>query len=226
MSLPRVDATPAKADRRGTKIIAWEEVEPHYRSGIRSLADIGKEFGVSDAGIVKKARREGWTRDLAKKIAAKADAKVSAAAVSVEVSAQRAANQDQVVEANAELQYRIRMEHRRDIRRSRTLFQNLLMELESLTGTPALFERLGELLDEGGPDAGGTWRRDKLNELYKKVIGLTGRIENSKKLVEVLEKLVRMEREAFGIDRVEGESSPLDEMLKKLARERRERGGA
>lgn len=44
------------------KEIDWEAVEMQYRAGIRSLKEIGKEFGVSDAGIIKRARRDEWTR--------------------------------------------------------------------------------------------------------------------------------------------------------------------
>jgi len=54
------------------RTIEWDLIEPHYRAGIRSLKDIGKEFGVSDAAIIKRAKRDGWVRDLAAKIQAKA----------------------------------------------------------------------------------------------------------------------------------------------------------
>ena len=47
------------------KAVDWEAVEREYRAGIRSLKDIGAEFGVSDAGIVKRAKRDGWERERA-----------------------------------------------------------------------------------------------------------------------------------------------------------------
>lgn len=78
------------------KSIDWESVEGAYRAGIRSLKDIGAEFGVSDAGIIKRAKRDGWARNLAAKIAARAEAKVSAAVVSDLVSAQRAFNEERI----------------------------------------------------------------------------------------------------------------------------------
>jgi len=46
------------------KNIDWEAVEIQYRAGVRSLKDIGAEFGVSDAGIIKKARKEEWVRGI------------------------------------------------------------------------------------------------------------------------------------------------------------------
>ena len=209
--------TEPKKDKR---VIDWDAVKTQYGLGTRSLMDIGKEFGVSDAGIIKRAKKDGWTKDLGAKVRAKADAKVSAAAVSAEVSVARAANEQTVVEANSELQYKIRIAHRTDIARGRKLFQKLMDELESTTDNKALFDQLGELLDTSGPDENGRMVVDKLNEIYRKVIGMTGRVDSAKKLVEILEKVVKMEREAFGIDSEDKGASPIDQLLMRIARER------
>jgi len=178
--------------------IDWELVEVHYRAGIRSLKDIGAEYGVSDAGILKKAKKEGWTRDLAAKIKAKADAKVSAAVVSAEVSAAKALTENTVVEANAELQYRIRMSHRTDIARVKNLLIMLLAEAEHQGANVALYQELGELLFQ--PDDKGT---DKLNEIYRKAMSLPSRVGVLKQITETLALLIKLEREAFGIDAVQ-----------------------
>ena len=197
-------------------VIDWDGVELHYRAGIRSLKSIGAEYGVSDAGIIKRAKRDGWTRNLAAKIKAKTEAKVSAAAVSAVVSEQKAANEHQLIEATSDLQVKTLMSHRTDIGRTRALFGALLGELEAETGSLALFQALGELLDTSGPDHTGTWRQDKLNELYKKVISTTGRIDGAKKLTEMLEKLVKLERQAFGISDGEEEKEGFDQVIKSL----------
>ena len=189
--------TPKKTD--------WNAIEPHYRAGIRSLKDIGKEFDVSDAGIIKHAKKMEWTRDLAAKIKAKAEAKVSAAAVSALVSEQRSANEQTVVEANAEMQYRIRMAQRTDIQRARKLTMNLLGELEVSSDNHELMGQLGSLMQS--PDERGV---DKLNELYRKVTSLTGRVGNMKQLAESLKTLVGLEREAFGLN--VDEKPPADDL--------------
>lgn len=44
-------------------VVDWETVEREYRAGIKSLMVIGKEHGVSDAGILKRARKAGWMRE-------------------------------------------------------------------------------------------------------------------------------------------------------------------
>lgn len=203
------------------KAIDWEAVELHYRSGIRSLKDIGKEYGVSDAGIIKKAKLNGWARDLGAKIRAKADAKVSAAAVSAEVSEQRAANEQAVIEANSDLQYRVRMEAREDVMRLERLVRMLMTEVEAETNDPDLFSKLGELLDESGEDANGKWRQDKRNELYTKVISAAWRIDAAKKLVEMTEKLVKLKFQVFGVSDEEAGETAIETVLKRALQGRK-----
>lgn len=176
------------------KSIDWEAVEIQYRAGIRSLKDIGSEFGVSDAGILKRAKRDGWVRDLKSKIRAKADAKVSASLVSGEVSAQTKVAEAAVIEAESTVQARIRLTHRTDINRARNLVMSLLGEVESQTNDPELFDRLGELVVDTGSDA-----ESKLLEAYRRVISTPGRIDGMKKLADSLKTLITLEREAYGL---------------------------
>ena len=206
------------------RVIDWEMVAVHYRAGIRSLKDIGKEYGVSDAGILKKAKVLGWTRDLKAKIKAKADAKVSAAAVSEEVSAAKAANEIVVVEANAELQYRIRMEHRQDIGRTRNLFKSLLGEVELATQEKGTFEAviaiMGKIIAAETDDDAKKLMASQFGDLegdIRKLTSINNRIDSAKKLTEILERLVKMEREAFGIDGDDEKAkSGIDDLLSRI----------
>ena len=197
------------------KLIDWEAVELHYRAGIRSLKDIGAEYGVSDAGIIKRAKRDGWERDLRAKIQAKAEAKVSASLVSAEVSAQTKVAERQLIEANAQAVADIRLAHRHDIRRARTLTNALLNELEQQTdpNTLAMLQELGELLrreDDNG--------NDRRNDLYVKVISLSERSKTMKTLADSLRVMVDMERTAFGMDKeVEKQEDPLTKLLNAIA---------
>lgn len=204
------------------KIVDWVVVEADYRAGTKPLRQIAEENGISHVAIGKRAKRLEWTRNLAAKIQAQADAKVTKAAVTAEVTKERRLVTEQtVVEANAELQFQIRMAHRKDIARARALFGNLASEVEVQTDNLADFQKLGELLDETGPDENGKWKIDKRNQIYQKVIDTLGRVDSAKKLTEILEKVVRLEREAFGIDKGDGEASnPVDDLLKKIHGER------
>lgn len=176
--------------------IDWEAVELAYRAGIRSLKDIGKQFQVSDAGILKRAKRDGWTRDLSAKIRAKAEAKVSAAAVSTEVSALTKLAENQLVDANAQMQADIILTHRQDIGRCRKLAMSLLGELEQQSENVDLYEKLGDLMKFENEEISAARR-----ELISKVIALPSRTKTMKELAETLKSLVALEREAFGIDK-------------------------
>ena len=196
------------------KQIDWEALEIQYRAGIRSLKDIGSEFGVSDAAIIKRAKRDNWSRDLRAKIQARADAKVSASLVRAEVSAQTKVREQEVVEANAQAVADIRLAHRSDIRRARNLTNSLLAELEAQTdpSTLAMLHELGEMLrneDDNG--------QDRRNDLYMKVISLSERSKTMKTLADSLRVVVDMERTAFSMDKDQGPAAdPLTSLLKTI----------
>lgn len=173
----------------------WERIEADYRAGVMSVREIAASQGITHGAINKRAKRDGWERDLTAKIKAKADALVSKREVSSQVSTEKAATDKAIVDANAEAIARIRLSHRSDIVRSRTLVMSLLSELEGQTENRELFEKLGELMMS--PDENG---RDKLYEAYQKVISLSGRTSTMKALSDSLKTLVGLEREAWGLE--------------------------
>lgn len=193
------------------KQIDWEAVEIQYRAGIRSLKDIGGEFGVSDAAIIKRSKRDGWVRDLKAKILARADAKVSAAVVSAEVSARTKLNERETIERASDEIASVRLGQRKDIQRSRSIVMRLFDELELQAGpeNAMLLGELGELLRKED-DKG----QDKLNDLYQKIISLPGRAKTMKDLGESLRVLVGLERLAFGMD--DKSAAPADAFSKML----------
>lgn len=172
----------------------WERVELDYRAGLLSVREIAEARGCSHTAINKRAKKEGWERDLKAKIRAKADALVSKREVSKEVSTERAETERTVVEANALVIADIRMAHRRDIKRARSLCLALLEEMEDQTTNRELYQELGDLLR--AEDRNGVDRR---NDLYNRVISSSGRISSTKQLSETLRILVALEREAYGI---------------------------
>lgn len=190
--------------------VDWEAVEREYRAGLRSLADIGGEYGVSAPGILKRAKKDGWARDLSAKIKAKAEAKVNAALVNAEVNARPSASEIQTIEANAQLLADKVLNQRADIQRSRSIVQKLWNLVEVELDAPEEFEKLGELLrceDEFG--------NDKLNELYRAAIGLPQQVKNAKALADALKVLIELERKVLKIDDQpiggEGEGSALND---------------
>lgn len=174
----------------------WERIELDYRAGIKTLRQIAGEHELSEGAIRKRAKRDDWTRDLSERIQSKADALVRTEAVRSEVRTERAASERAIVEANAEAVASVRLAHRKDIHRARSLTNALLDELEGQTDPQTLqaLQELGDVMRD--PDAS----RDRLNEIYQAVITLPERSKTMKVLAESLQKLVDMERTAFGMD--------------------------
>lgn len=181
-----------------TKAVDWERIELDYRAGAMSLREIAANHpGTNHVAIARRAKTEGWTRDLSERIKAKAEDLVTRAAVTADVTANRAVTEKQVVEANAQDQASVRLSHRKDIQRKRAIVASLMDEMEAQVGpeNAALLAGLGEVMRS--PDESG---QDKLNDMYRKIISLPERAKTAKTLAETLRIAVDMERQAFGMD--------------------------
>ena len=197
----------------------WERIEQLYRAGLLSIREIAASCGVSHVAIQKRAKRDGWVRDLAAKIKAKADSLVTRDTVTSVFTKEQAVTERGIVEANAQVIANVRIAHRTDIGRSRRLANKLLDELEGLTDNRHLFEQLGDLL-RSEDDKG----QDKRNDLYMKVIDLPSRSKTMKELAETLKNLIALERQAYdvgaekpGDDRSQLTEEELDRRIAKLA---------
>lgn len=52
----------------------WDRIEVDYRAGMKTLREIADEHNITEGAIRKRAKRDGWERDLAAKVRAKAPA--------------------------------------------------------------------------------------------------------------------------------------------------------
>lgn len=214
-----VSKSPPTQTKPTKPAIDWEGVEMQYRAGLRSLKDIGGQYGVSDAGILKRAKRDGWVRDLTAKIQAKAEAKVSAAAVSAEVRAGKALTEAVVIEANAEAILNVRLAHRTDIGEYRALAKSLWAELKVHTQHGDLFEELEALLhavDEDSDSDASKKRRRKQLDAFQLAMSHSGRVKTMKDLADTLKTLVGLEREAWGVTNDVGAPTSYEQTLKDL----------
>lgn len=182
--------------------IDWEGVEPEFRAGKRTLRDIGKEFGVSEGGIRKKAKELGWERDLSAKIDAKAEALVRKAEVRSEY-----ASEQEIVDTNAQIQAAAQLAERADIKRARNIVNTLFAEVEAECDNKDDFARLGEILRSEDP-AG----QDKLNDLYMATISLPQRVKSAKLLADALKVLIELERKVLRIK----DDTSLEDVAKKF----------
>ena len=191
---PTPNAQGAKAGRKAPP--DWERIEFDYRAGVRSLREIAGEHGISHVAINKRAKKDGWSRDLSAKIQAKADELVTRELVTTPVTTENRISEREVVDANAQAIVQVRMTHRKDIARSRNIVMAMMAELEASCGAESaeLLANLGDMMRS--PDEYG---RDKLNDLYQAVVSLPGRAKTMKDLAASLVSLIDKEREAFSI---------------------------
>lgn len=183
--------------------VDWERVENEYRAGLLSVREIAASHGVSHVAIGKRAKRDGWERDLNARIKAKADALVTSATVTKEVTAERALTDRAIIEANAEVIANVRLAHRKDIGRARVLAMELLAELEGQTTHRDLIDQLGEMLDS--EESGVS---DKMMNAFHAITSLPGRTKTMKDLGDTLHKLIGLEREAYNIGDTKGTPPP------------------
>ncbi|WP_289241951.1 hypothetical protein [Delftia sp.] len=203
--MPSNPAVPDQAPSAGAQprppLPDWERIGLDYRAGIKTLRQIADENGITHGAINKRAKRDGWEQDLSQKIQAKADALVSRAAVSSQVSADTKVREQAVIDGNAQAVADVRLGHRKDARRVRQLTNRLMDELEQQTD-PATLAKLQELaaaVVAPGEKPG----RDRYGELLEAVISLPERSKTLKVLAESLRIVVDMERTAFGMDKVD-----------------------
>lgn len=187
----------------------WEAIETAYRAGVMSLREIASQHGISEGAIRKRAKRDDWSRDLNAKVKERADDLVRKAEVRKQVRSETVLSERVLIEATAEAIATVRMEHRGDIRRARTLANALFDELEAECADVDALRKLGALMLD--PDENG---RDRLNELYQSIISLPERVKSMKALSETLKNLISLERQAYSMD--EGEKDKVVDALSDL----------
>ena len=171
----------------------WERIEADYRAGLMSLREIAKPHGITETAIRKRAKRDGWERDLGAKIRARAEAKLHRKEfVPLSEPAYRVSERE-IIEANAERIAQVRGEHRADITRARNQAQALLAELEA---QPDRRQRFAELLSTG--------RVDEAHAMLSQLLDLPQNIKSLRELAETLKTLIGLEREAYGLDTAPG----------------------
>ncbi|MGU9816032.1 hypothetical protein ACU684_11650 [Pseudomonas sp. LF135] len=198
-----------------TKQPDWEAIERAYRAGLLSVREIAASCGVSHTAIQKRAKANGWERDLKAKIKAKADSLVAKREVATQVASKSVETEREIIEVNAEVIANVRMAHRGDISRGRRLTNMLLDELEGLTeeqGT--LKELIAQLKDNDDVDSA-------MLELASKMASLPSRTKTMKELAETLKTLVALERQAYDLDTKSGgnDADELSKMMDDLSKD-------
>jgi hypothetical protein len=189
--------------------VDWERIELDYRAGIKSVREIAAEHGISHTAINKRSKAEKWDRDLQAKVRAKAEALVSKAAVSAEVSAERLATEKETVDANAAAIVAVRLRHRTDISGLLEEVRELAAELKFSREQMGSLERAVEVLADGDDV-------DAMRKAMNRALSLGSRAGIAKTLAETIAKMVPLEREAWGLNSEADGRSDFEKMLTEI----------
>lgn len=194
--------------------IDWTAIELDYRAGVKTLRAIGKEFGVSNPAIVKRAKRDGWPRDLSAKIRQRTAEKVSKAAVSKEVSKQNAANERQVVEAYSDKQTTATLRHQAVLDELVDTLAEQLAELR-LLNKGELRKALETVLAEE-TEVMSAQGKAALRKAFYAAIGIGGRTAAGRQVAAAIDVAIDKQRQALGMDEQATPENALIAALKEI----------
>ena len=185
----------------------WEAIERAYRAGSLSIRTIAERQGVSDTAIRKKAKVQGWARDLSDQVRKEVRSKL----VRGEVRNDQGANCEldaEIIEEAAEEGARVVRSHRRDIRKATNL-ANLLMD--DLLNTIQRREEIEDaIIDETDEDNNGMRRASMLA-----AVALPSNSKTLFQLSSAMKNLQVLERQAFSLDKKE-KTDDADEISKMM----------
>ena len=196
------DKTPRKTTKQAPKGAGrvvkrktdWEAVERDYRTGKYTLRELETKHGADNGLISRKAKKNGWTQDLAVAIKQATSAKLAEQLVSKEVSK----NQQKVsntIDAAATMGANVILGHRKGLLSITNVKDLLLHQIQQAAVHMAEIADIVEMVRN--PDDNGI---DRANDALKKAMGRSALVDDLKKLADVDEKVRKGEREAFNIE--------------------------
>jgi hypothetical protein len=160
----------------------WEAIGREYRAGQLSLREIGRIHGVSDTAIRKRAKADGWERDLTEQVQAAVRAKLVREEGSQPGSQAQRANDRDIVQTMAARGVEVVRSHQRS-----------LAQLNAISDI--LATRLAQHLDGVTPDGPGLGDKESPSDMLEK-------------LSRTRQRAIQLERQAFNLDTQPDDSSP------------------
>jgi len=195
--------TPAKAPRARAD---WQAIERDYRTGKFSDQELADKHGnvVSRQAISKRAKLQGWKKDLTAEIRQATKASVIKAQVAERVAAQVAEGCQSATEATtdavlaaAELNKQVILGHRAELRSARNLATTMLEELSDAGLLQEHRDLLAEILAGEGATASDLVQA---RQTVQRALNIGNRVQALKQLSDAFAKLQASERIAFGLD--------------------------
>lgn len=161
--------------------VLWEEVERDYRAGMLSVTMIAKKYMVDRSTVKRRAAKYGWQRDLSERVQARVKAQLSHKDVP-SMSSQE--TEEDIIATSAAVGVQVVLSHREDIAKYRDI-------------VTTFGEKLSRHLTEG------IKALNKDGDLVTEDVSLDYVAKSLNAATAALEKLIKLERQAFNLD--EGE---------------------
>jgi hypothetical protein len=211
--------------------VDWEAIERDFREAKFSLRELSDIYGPSHETINRRAKAEGWTKDLTKPIAhatqqlvlqAQVDEKRRREGVALKLVENGIGTSDaEQIAAAAGNNANVILQHQQDVGQTRQLVQTMVSELSFATHHPDVLARLVDMasdpdeLDEDGKP-GMSLDRRVLRSHLSAHLDLENRIKSVKNLAQAINTMQIAERRAHGMDKDEG-GNPALEGIRRLS---------
>ena len=220
--MPRVNHPPAlKPPRRHSRRqpADWEAIKRDFLAGQLSLREIGTLYDVSHTAIAKKAKELGWNRNLTERVVAEAEAILSGVPGPNLVATVISGNKTQesvAIQSAAQERVVLVMSHRSRIGRAVEIVETLLDQL----GSALIYrEEIEHEIEAANPD-----KKD-----YKRRVSMLGAVSlpahaaAADRLASALNRLIPLQRQAFGMDTGKDEKPPTDPKVAEMRAQARQK---
>lgn len=174
--------------------ICWDIVEQDYRANKKSLNQIAKEHNIGRERIKRRADKEGWERNLSDKINDAVKAKLNQSLVNAVENLPEAKTPEdrerQIVEVVAQTQVEVVNQHRVQISDLHRITRLMSSKLETQLKEGVTIEMPGEMPE----DPPKIVKTDMDLEVAAKVFN---------NVTNGLQRLITLERQAYGMDKEE-----------------------
>lgn len=190
--------------------VDWDAVEAEYRTGKYSNRQLGQRFGVSESAIRGRAKRYAWQKDLSKVVQQQTRIKSTQTAVTDKVREKREQSgsdldapltDKEIIEAAAEQGATIIGQHQKRIAQYQGIVERFADQLSAQvdTGKISVISKSGDLIEVDTP------------------LDYVGKSLSNGAMA--LERLVKLERQAHGLDSDErsDEGETLEALLAEVA---------
>lgn len=183
--------------------IDWEAIDREYAAGMLSVREIARRYSCSETAIRKRAKAEGWERDLTAKVQKEVRRKLVREGVRTEAS------EKEIVEQASETGVTIVRLHRKSVQKSQAIVENLLEQLSQFAEVRDEIEE-DILEDTRGSDGKVDYPR---RARMMKAVSLPSHSGVLRDLSLAQKNLIALERQAYNLN---GHSPDGDESLKEI----------